>query len=200
MYCIVLYCIVSLDWWIQRLGPLVSKQTQFSGFNSWARVFKWGTKREKQRKRNLSISAVTIRFTDSKTLVKPNKLQTGLFQCIICFNVATKKWSQNMLTTQRAIFWTTLESPTAVIDKVRSIVYLFEPGIWTNFSIQLNLPATCTQCILLAFLIDLIIKTINADESRSVMRPYNKAYILCRMQLTYTTVKYLRFAATLVGW
>ena len=53
---------------IQRLGPLVSKQTHFSGFNSWARVFKWGTKRKKQRKRKLSISAVTIRFTDSKTL------------------------------------------------------------------------------------------------------------------------------------
>ena len=69
---------ISLDWWIQRLGPLVSKQTQFSGFNSWARVFKGGSKREKQRKRKLS--AVTIRFTDRKTLVKPNKLQTGLFQ------------------------------------------------------------------------------------------------------------------------
>ena len=61
---------------------LVSKQTQFSGFFSWARVFKWGRKREKQRKRKLSISAVTIRFTQwqKDTLVKPNKLQTGLFQ------------------------------------------------------------------------------------------------------------------------
>ena len=56
---------ISLDWWIQRLGPLVSKQTQFSGFNSWARVFKGGSKREKQRKRKLS--AITIRFTDRET-------------------------------------------------------------------------------------------------------------------------------------
>ena len=63
---------ISLDWWIQRLGSLVSKQTQFSGFFSWARVFKWGRKREKQRRRKLSINAVTIRFTDRKTLwIKP---------------------------------------------------------------------------------------------------------------------------------
>ena len=38
---------ISLDWWIRRLGPLVSK---FSGLFSWTRVFKWGTKRENQRK------------------------------------------------------------------------------------------------------------------------------------------------------
>ena len=59
---------ISLDWWIQRLGPLVSKQTQFSGLFSWARVFKWGGKREKQRKRKLDINAITIRFTVRKTL------------------------------------------------------------------------------------------------------------------------------------
>ena len=35
-------------------------------------------KREKQWKRKLGISAVTIPFT-VRTLVKPNKLQTGLF-------------------------------------------------------------------------------------------------------------------------
>ena len=36
--------------------------------------------KRKQRKRKLSISAVTIRFTARKTLVKLNKLQTGLLQ------------------------------------------------------------------------------------------------------------------------
>ena len=39
-------------------------------------------KREKQRKRRLGIGAISIRFTVRarvKTLVKPNKLQTGLF-------------------------------------------------------------------------------------------------------------------------
>ena len=59
---------ISLQWWIQRLGPLVPKQTQFSGLFSWARVLKWGRKREKQRKRKLGISEVTIRFTVRKTL------------------------------------------------------------------------------------------------------------------------------------
>ena len=42
----------SLHWWIQRLGPLISKQTRFSSLFLWARVFKWSRKREKQRKRN----------------------------------------------------------------------------------------------------------------------------------------------------
>ena len=59
---------ISLDWWIQRLGPLVSKQTQFSGLFSWARIFTRGRKREKQQKRKLGISAVTIRLTVRKTL------------------------------------------------------------------------------------------------------------------------------------
>ena len=73
----------------QRLGPPVPKRRQFSDLFSWARVFKWGRKRGKKWKRRLCISAVTIRFTvrgwnatnfDRKTLVKPNKWQTGLFQ------------------------------------------------------------------------------------------------------------------------
>ena len=73
----------------QRLGPPVPKRRQFSDLFSWARVLKWGRKREKQRKRRLDISAVTTRFTgrgwnasnfDRKTLVKTSKWQTGLFQ------------------------------------------------------------------------------------------------------------------------
>ena len=68
----------------------------------------------------------TVAKKGDKTCV-PKQQMLQLFQKLE--DVATKKWSQNMLTTQRAIFWTTLESPTAVIDKVRSIVYLFEPGI-----------------------------------------------------------------------
>ena len=47
----------------QRLGPPVPKRRQFSDLFPWARVLKWGRKREKQRKRRLGISAVTIRFT-----------------------------------------------------------------------------------------------------------------------------------------
>ena len=47
----------------QRLGPLVAKRRQFSDLFSWARVLKWGRKTEKQWKRKLGISAVTIRFT-----------------------------------------------------------------------------------------------------------------------------------------
>ena len=47
----------------QRLGPTVPKRRQFSNLFSWARVLKWDRKREKQRKRRLGISAVTIRFT-----------------------------------------------------------------------------------------------------------------------------------------
>ena len=46
-----------------RLGPPVPKRRQFSDLFPWARVLKWGRKREKQRKRRLGISAVTIRFT-----------------------------------------------------------------------------------------------------------------------------------------
>ena len=70
----------------QRLGPPVPKPRQFSDLFPWARVLKWGRKREKQWKRGLSI---TIRFIvqgwnatnfDGKTLIKPNKWQTGLFQ------------------------------------------------------------------------------------------------------------------------
>ena len=34
-----------------------------SNLFSWARVLKWGRKREKQRKRRLGIGAITIRFT-----------------------------------------------------------------------------------------------------------------------------------------
>ena len=44
----------------QRLGPPVPKRRQFSDLFPWARVLKWGRKREKQRKRRLGISAVTI--------------------------------------------------------------------------------------------------------------------------------------------
>ena len=40
-----------------------TKTEQFSNLFPWARVLKWGRKREKQRKRRLGISAVTIRFT-----------------------------------------------------------------------------------------------------------------------------------------
>ena len=47
----------------QRLCPPVPKRRQFCDLFSWARVLKWGRKREKQRKRRLGISAVTIRFT-----------------------------------------------------------------------------------------------------------------------------------------
>ena len=47
----------------QGLGPLVAKRGQFSDLLSWARVLKWDRKRDKQWKRKLGISAVTIRFT-----------------------------------------------------------------------------------------------------------------------------------------
>ena len=47
---------ISLHWWIQRLDPLVSKQTRFSSLLLSARVFKWGRKREKQRKRKLGLA------------------------------------------------------------------------------------------------------------------------------------------------
>ena len=47
----------------QRLGPLAAKRRQFSDLFPWARVLKWGRKREKQWKRKLGINAATIRFT-----------------------------------------------------------------------------------------------------------------------------------------
>jgi len=52
-----------------RLCPPVPKQRQFCGLFSWVRVLKWGRKREKQRKRRLGISAVTIRFTEQSLLI-----------------------------------------------------------------------------------------------------------------------------------
>ena len=56
----------------QRLGPPVPKRRQFSDLFPWARVLKWGRKREKQRKRRLGISAVTIRFTIPPAMCQNN--------------------------------------------------------------------------------------------------------------------------------
>ena len=74
----------------QRLGPLVRKQTQFSDLFSWARALKLAEKEINNGKGN---SASASRFASlsegsmqqilterSDTLVKANKLQTGLFQ------------------------------------------------------------------------------------------------------------------------
>ena len=46
----------------QRLGPLEAKRRQSSDLFSWARVLELVRKRDKQWKRKLGISAVTIRF------------------------------------------------------------------------------------------------------------------------------------------
>ena len=43
--------------------PSSPKTKTISDLFSWARVLKWSRKREKQRKRRLCISAITIRFT-----------------------------------------------------------------------------------------------------------------------------------------
>ena len=47
----------------QRLDPLVAKRRQLSNLFSVGLEFKWGKRREKQWKRKLGISSVTIRFT-----------------------------------------------------------------------------------------------------------------------------------------
>ena len=57
-----------------RRGSPVPKGRQFSDLVSWARVLKWGRKREKQRKRRLGIKAV---ITCDHTLHR--KLAPSLF-------------------------------------------------------------------------------------------------------------------------
>ena len=52
-----------------------------------------------------------------------------LFQTLEGY-VATKKWSQNMLTKQRAIFWDHFGVGDLIIEKVRTIVS--EPGVQVN--------------------------------------------------------------------
>ena len=74
----------------QRLGPPVPKRRQFSDLFSWARVLKWGRKRDKTTEKETrhqcrlpSLHCLRVKcnkFWQKDTLVKPNKWQTGLFQ------------------------------------------------------------------------------------------------------------------------
>ena len=65
------------NWYKQRLCPPVPKRRQFCDLFSWAKVLKWGRKREKQRKRRFGISAVTIHFTEQSLLILLSVFRVG---------------------------------------------------------------------------------------------------------------------------